>query len=80
MKITSEPIQTETKPKYPYHGIDKRDGEVLLILGKGVAVVSKTGKPKDKSVSERPVGCVLNMGCFDEDDFTPITYKTTFEG
>lgn len=72
MKITSEPMQTETKPKYPYHGESTQSGNIVLFI------------KKDTGIFVGSISSERSLGEFDDDInesvFTPITYKTTFEG
>ena len=72
MKITSEPITEQTKNKYPYHGKHKIINMIVEFYAPKSGEVAWSGENRYKE------GYISDTWV--EREFTPITYKTTFEG
>lgn len=71
MKITGEQINNDTI-KYPYHGKSEK-GNIVLFFSEGIGVYVVTADPEKWKVGKLYKDIL-------ESCFTPIPYKTTFEG
>jgi len=70
MKITSEPITEQIKREYPYHGKGRDFLVLFFAVNTGIVVKDFTTNNLDFEF----------RATWEEECFTPITYKTTFEG